>query len=121
MVKLNDIPALETLLEEVYVDAGNQISDTNELLNYLSTMAVPSDIDDLTKIAKEKTAALKVKEGATRLKLDISKLMNDVIKQSKDDVDVEMTASETSFEDNSAFDAVRDMLAKEMAEMNKKQ
>ena len=112
-IKLNDIPALENLLQEVYTDACNQITEVNVLVHNLDTMAAPTDIDDLTKVAKEKTNALKLKDSAARLKLDISKMMNEVIKQSGESENKPSDMNSEMFNDNSAFDKIRDLIKAE--------
>jgi hypothetical protein len=39
----------------------------------------PVDVDDITKIAKGKVDALKIKDSAIKIKLEIAKLQNDII------------------------------------------
>ena len=85
MVKLNDKPALEKLLQESYTDSCQLISDTGVIITDLTINAQPADADDLAKISKEKINALKVRDSAIKLKLDIAKLMNDVIKNDGDE------------------------------------
>lgn len=114
IVKLNDIPALENLLQEVYVDACNQMSEASEIIGNLDTMAQPTDVDDLTKISKEKTNALKLKETASKMKLDISKLMNDIIKQSEISDSVDDKSSGVMFDNNDVFDAIRNSIEEEL-------
>ena len=76
-IKTNNRHSLEGLLQETYNDACSNI---NELTN----SAEPEDVDDLTKIAKERNNALKVKDSAIRIKLEIAKLQTDIIKHSGD-------------------------------------
>lgn len=79
-IKVNDISSFERLLQETYIDACNQIINAQQIIDYLTLTFKAEDVDELTKIAKEKTAALKAKEAGIKLKLEISKLLNEVIK-----------------------------------------
>lgn len=91
-VKVNNTESLEGLMQETYNDACLQISNAKQTINELST-AVPKtdlDVDDLTKIAKEKAGLLKVKESGIRIKLELAKLQSDIIKN-KGDVDATIT------------------------------
>lgn len=87
-VKVNNTESLEGLMQETYNDACLQISDAQKTINELST-SVPQtelDVDDLTKIAKEKAGLLKVREAGIRIKLELAKLQSDILKN-KGDVD----------------------------------
>lgn len=79
-IKVNDINSFERLLQETYIDACNQIINAQQIIDYLTLTFKAENVDELTKIAKEKTAALKAKEVGIKLKLEISKLLNEVIK-----------------------------------------
>ena len=70
-VKVNDNESLEGLMQETYNDACLQINDAQRTINELSASATPADVDDLTKIAKEKGNLLKVKDSAIRIKLEL--------------------------------------------------
>jgi hypothetical protein len=108
-VKLNDVDSLEGLMQETYNDACLQINDAQRSINELSASATPQDVDDLTKIAKEKGGLLKVKDSAIRIKLELAKLQNDIIK-SKGDADAaiqERTDGKASLND---FKSIREML-----------
>lgn len=83
-IKTNDTTSLEGLLQETYNDACAVINDTQRTINEMTNAAEPVDIDDLTKLAKEKTNALKVKDSAIKIKLEIAKLQNDIIKHGGD-------------------------------------
>lgn len=81
-IKLNDDTSLEYLMQEIYNDGCLQIMESQKTITELSN-SVPSkdlDVDDLTKIAKEKGNLLKVKESGIRLKLEIARLQTDIIK-----------------------------------------
>ena len=79
-VKVNNNESLEGLMQETYNDACLQITDSQKTINELVNSVRPEDVDDATKIAKEKNNALKVKDSAIRIKLEIAKLQNDIIK-----------------------------------------
>jgi hypothetical protein len=79
-VKVNNTESLEGIMQEVYNDACLNINEAQRTINELTTGATPDDVDDLTKIAKEKGNLLKVKDSAIRLKLDVAKLQSDIIK-----------------------------------------
>jgi hypothetical protein len=79
-VKVNDNSSLESLMQETYNDACLQINDAQKTINELGASATPTDVDDLTKIAKEKGGLLKIKDSAIRIKLELAKLQSDIIK-----------------------------------------
>ena len=100
-LKLNDINSLEGLLQETYVDACNQISNAQNVIDVLITTTEPQDVDDITKIAKEKISALKAKDSGIRIKIEIGKLMNEVIKHNgsvEDAIDSRVSQGSTSVE-----------------------
>lgn len=120
-IRLNDLPALENLIQEVYTDANNQIVEVNTILTQLDTQAQANDVDDLTKIVKEKTNALKLKDSATRIKLDASKLMNEIIKNSGDNSEQSVLAGNgnVEFANDDAFDEIRRMIEEEEKQKQK--
>lgn len=79
-VKVNNVNSLEGLMQETYNDACLQIIDAQTSINELKTSANPVDVDDITKIAKEKSGLLKVKDSAIKIKLELAKLQSDIIK-----------------------------------------
>jgi hypothetical protein len=83
-IKTNNIDSLEGLLQETYNDSCSQINAAQEAINIMVNSATPEDVDDITKIAKGKTDALKIKDSAIRIKLEISKIQNDIIKHKGD-------------------------------------
>ena len=90
-VKVNNVESLEGLMQETYNDACLQINDAQRTINELSA-SVPQtelDVDDLTKIAKEKGSLLKVKEAGIRFKLELAKLQSDILKN-RGDIDATM-------------------------------
>lgn len=81
-VKVNDIDSLAGLMQETYNDACLQIVDAQRSINELNLSTRPEDVDDHTKIAKEKGSLLKVKDSAIRIKLELAKLQSEIIKNS---------------------------------------
>lgn len=108
-IKLDDTNALEGLLQEAYNDACANIVAAQNNINEMSNAAEPEDVDDLTKIAKEKTSALKIKDSAMRLKLEIAKLQSDIMKHKGNVQDAmsERTDGKVSLND---FKAIRKMM-----------
>jgi hypothetical protein len=83
-VKINNVDSLEGLCQEAYNDACAQINDAQKTINEMVNSANPVDVDDITKIAKGKVDALKIKDSAIKIKLEIAKLQNDIIKNNGD-------------------------------------
>jgi hypothetical protein len=79
-IKINDNSSLQGLLQEVYNNACNQITDAQKVVNEIGVGSVPEDVDDWAKVAKAKTDALKVKDSAIKTKLDVGRLQGDIIK-----------------------------------------
>ncbi len=108
-VKVNSTASLEGLLQETYNDACLQINEAQIGINELANAATPTDVDDYTKIAKEKSNFLKVKDSAIRIKLELAKVQSDIIKHNGNAQSgiEEKTHGETTFDD---FSAIRNML-----------
>ena len=111
-VKVNDTESLEGLMQETYNDACLQINDAQKTINELSASATPTDVDDLTKIVKEKAGLLKVKASAIRVKLELAKLQSDIIK-SRGDVDTAISNRSNGTASLSDFKSIREMLRKD--------
>jgi hypothetical protein len=92
-VKINDTTSLTALMQETYNDACLQINEAQKTINEITVGANPTDVDDITKIAKAKTDSLKVKDSAIKIKLEIAKLQSDIIKNNGD---AEIAMSERS-------------------------
>lgn len=109
-VKINNASSLEGLCQEAYNDACSQINDAQRTINEMVNSANPVDVDDLTKIAKGKVDALKIKDSAIKIKLEIAKLQNDILKNNGDmDATVkERNSGEESLLDD--FSKVREMI-----------
>ena len=108
-VKVNNTDSLEGLMQETYNDACLQISDAQKTINELASAATPLDVDDHTKIAKEKGGLLKIKDSAIRIKLEIAKLQNDILKN-KGDVDSAVSERSQGSASLSDFKTIREML-----------
>ena len=108
-VKVNNVDSLEGLMKETYNDACLQINDAQRSINELSASANPTDVDDLTKIAKEKGGLLKVKDSAIRIKLELAKLQSDILKNrgDADSAIQERSSGKASLDD---FKSIREML-----------
>jgi hypothetical protein len=114
-VKVNNNDSLEGLMQETYNDACLQINEAQRTINELVVSLVPTDIDDATKIAKEKAGLLKVKDSAIRIKLELAKLQADIIKHRSDETEnnSEKTSASASLKD---FKKIRDMLKNDKKE-----
>lgn len=110
-VKTNDVDSLEGLMQETYNDACANINDAQKTINELVNSVRAEDVDDATKIAKEKSNALKIKDSAIRIKLEIAKLQNDIIKHKGDAESAlnERSAGNITLDD---FSKVREMIKK---------
>lgn len=108
-VKVNNNDSLEGLMQETYNDACLQITDSQKTINELSSSATPVDVDDYTKIAKEKGNLLKIKDSAIRIKLEIAKLQSDIIKN-RGDVDSAVSERSNGSASLSDFKSIREML-----------
>lgn len=83
-IKIDSVDSLEGLCQEAYNDACAQINDAQRTINEMVNSANPVDVDDITKIAKGKVDALKIKDSAIKIKLEIAKLQNDILKNNGD-------------------------------------
>ena len=113
-IKVNNNDSLEGLMQETYNDACLQISDSQKTINELvtSTPMTPLDVDDLTKIAKEKGGLLKIKDSAIRIKLELAKLQSDIIKN-RGDVESAITERSNGSASLTDFASIREMLKKD--------
>lgn len=108
-IEINNADSLSGLMQETYNDACHQIIEAQSTINEL-TVSAPEivDVDDATKIAKEKGNLLKVKDSAIRIKLEVAKLQSDILKANGDVAGAvkERSQGEASLDD---FDSVRKM------------
>jgi hypothetical protein len=111
-IKINNLASLEGLCQETYNDACLQIIDAQISINELKVNSNPVDVDDLTKIAKEKGGLLKVKDSAIRIKLELAKLQSEIIKNQGN---IEAAVQERGHGQASLndFKSIREMLKKD--------
>lgn len=81
-IEVNSKKSLTELMQEAYNDANNQINQTQNVINNLSSWESPENdkADDVAKINKEKVNALKVRDSAIRIKTDLARLQSEIIK-----------------------------------------
>jgi hypothetical protein len=110
-IKIDSVDSLEGLCQEAYNDACAQINDAQRAINEMVNSANPVDVDDITKIAKGKVDALKIKDSAIKIKLEIAKLQNDILKNNGDaDAAIKnRSGGEVTLDD---FTKVREMIKK---------
>ena len=106
-LKLNDVESLTHLMQETYNDACTQQNDSNRTINEMMNGAEPEDVDDFTKLAREKSNLLKIKDSAIKIKLELSKLKSEIIKQNDGHVSEKMASEAPNLDD---FKKVREML-----------
>ena len=117
-IKLNDNDSLESLMQEVYNDSCLQINDSQKIVNELANMIHTESVDDLTKITREKSNALKIKETAIKLKLESGKLMSEIIKNHGDVLSGAEAYNEGNKVDNDNFAKIHELI-KQNAQKNK--
>jgi hypothetical protein len=108
-VKVNNTESLEGLMQETYNDACLQITDAQKVINELTSGVIPQDVDDHTKVAKEKAGLLKVKEAGIRIKLEIAKLQSDIIKN-RGDAEAAVNERSNGSASLSDFKSIREMI-----------
>lgn len=116
-ISINNADSLTGLMQETYNDACLQITDAQKTINELSNSVVPNDVDDLTKISKEKAGLLKVKDSAIRIKLELAKLQSDIIKN-RGDIDAALSDRNQGTPALTDFKQLREMLKKDSLENN---
>ena len=86
-----------------------EINEAQRVINELSVGAVATDVDEHTKIAKEKGNLLKVKESGIRLKLEVAKLQSDILKN-RGNVDATINDRSGGSASTNDFKAIREMI-----------
>jgi hypothetical protein len=110
-IKVNDSSSLESLMQETYNDACNQIIDAQKTINEMTIASEPEDVNDYTNIANQRTNALKIKDSAIKIKLELAKLQNEILKHSNDgDTTTKERSGGSATTDD--FSTVRAMLEK---------
>lgn len=108
-IKVNDNDSLEGLMQETYNDSCLQINDAQKSINVLNNSIVATDVDDLTKIAKETANMMKIKDSAIKIKLELAKLQSDIIKN-RGDIDSTLSERSNGSASVNDFKSIRDML-----------
>jgi hypothetical protein len=108
-VKVNDNESLEGLMQETYNDACLQINDAQKGINELVTSTTPNDVDEVTKVAREKANLLKIKDSGIKIKLELAKLQSDIIK-SRGDVESALATRSQGSASLEDFKSIRAML-----------
>lgn len=113
-IKLNSIQKVEAILQEIYDDAIMQLnliqSSINELKN--STNLADETIDMKAKYAKAMHDYITDKEKAVGRKLDVSKVMAEILKQDGN-VEKALSEKETSGSIDDVFRNIRKKLEDE--------
>lgn len=81
-LKVNSIPKLEELLQELYNESNKIITEVQEQINKLVSSVNLNDepMDAKAKYSKAMNDFLNTKDKAIGRKLDIAKLMSDIVK-----------------------------------------
>ena len=79
-IEVNSSGSMQDLMQEVYNNSCNQINEAQKIINEVTVKGTAEDVDDVAKLAKAKTDALKIKDSAIKVKLEVGKLQNDIIK-----------------------------------------
>lgn len=116
-VRLNSIDKTEALLQEIYDDAITQITMINNQMNELreSTNLSEAMLDSKTKYAKSMHDYNTDIQKAKQLKLDVSKLLIEVLKFNGN-VEKALTESEVISNLDSDFQNIRNQVLKPNAE-----
>lgn len=108
-VRLNNVENLETLMQEVYNDTNFQINEAQRAINEMANASEPEDVNDLTSITREKANLLKIKDSSIKIKLDLAKLENEIIK-ANGSVSEGLESHIGDAADKADFKAVRDII-----------
>jgi len=107
-IEIANSGSLQSLMQEVYNNACTQINDAQKVINEVEASTASTEIDDIVKIAKAKTDALKLEESAINLKLNVGKLQSDIIKFNGDMKSV--YSENQGIVDKSDFDKIRELI-----------
>lgn len=107
-IKLNSVESLQSLMQESYRDSCSLMNDVGNVIEKLENDHKPENVDDLAKITKEKVNALKLKESAIKLKLQINQLQNDFIKHNGEIKNMNQEYDEMVDDPLSIMDEIRD-------------
>jgi hypothetical protein len=111
-IEVENKESLEEVLQEVYVHSCNQIMEANDVIQELENSSIESvDIDDLTKVAKEKTNALKIKDSAIKIKVQIANIQKELLNKSTmlDDENSNQMQQAANVDLSKGFESIREM------------
>ena len=114
-IKVNNSNSLEALMQETYNDACGQIIDAQKVINEMVNAAEPEDVKDHAEIAGQRTNALKIKDSAIKIKLELAKLQNEIIKN-EGNIGKVVTERVESSVSTDEFSNIREMLKKQIPE-----
>lgn len=111
-VKLNSVEKVEAILQEVYDDSMRQLTLIQNKINEMeqSTSLVDEPIDMKAKYAKAMHDYITDKEKAIGRKLDVSKLMSEILKQ-RGDVEKVLSDKEIMNNLDDAFAKARESIS----------
>ncbi len=115
-IKVNNSTSLEGLMQEVYNDACSQINDAQRTINELANSTTAEDVDDATKIAREKSNAQKIKDSGVKIKLEVAKLQADIIKHNGNLEDVNKSRTSSGAPSLDDFKELRSWIKKDSDE-----
>lgn len=112
-ITINNLDSIQGLMQEVYNDSCAQINDIQRAINELANSTVAETVDDITKIAKEKTNAYKVKDSAIKVKLEVAKLLNDIVKHNGNIEETDKARSNNGSPTLEEFSRLRNIIKKD--------
>lgn len=120
-IEINDSQTLKDLLQEVYNLSNEQIAQAQNEINKLSnaTQLHEEPIDARSKYAKAINDYLGMKDKAIAKKLDVAKIMSDVIKYNGD-INVALNNSDSAKDLEFDFDNIKKLVNEQLVEKTKK-
>ena len=120
-IEINDSQTLKDLLQEVYNLSDEQIAQAQNEINKLSnaTQLHEEPIDARSKYAKAINDYLGMKDKAIAKKLDVAKIMSDVIKYNGD-INVALNNSDSAKDLEFDFDNIKKLVNEQLVEKTKK-
>lgn len=120
-IEINDSQTLKDLLQEVYNLSDEQIAQAQNEINKLSnaTQLHEEPIDARSKYAKAINDYLGMKDKAIAKKLDVAKIMSDVIKYNGD-INAALNNSDSAKDLEFDFDNIKKLVNEQLVEKTKK-
>ena len=120
-IEINDSQTLKDLLQEVYNLSDEQITQAQNEINKLSNATQLQDeaMDARSKYAKAINDYLGMKDKAIAKKLDVAKIMSDVIKYNGD-INVALNNSDSAKDLEFDFDNIKKLVNEQLVEKTKK-